>query len=385
MRRAFGHRIPGVGVYLETGGGLAGSSCQVAETAGRDPACDGLPCYSLVDFARVSQEVEMRSFRACARWGGIRRLVVLLLCVSLASLSAAAGEPAAREWVRMEEPTNSFFTGVWGRSWNNVYAVAWGGVVVHYDGVQWTRVAGPFEGTDHFKAVWGSSSADVWVVGAYGAAYHFDGQEWTSVPNPRGVELTDVWGPIYYARYATENGPYGSALLKDGGAGWVCQEFPSLAPQNAIWGTAKDDVYVVGDGGGIFHFDGVVWTQMATPTSERLLDVWGFAGGPVFVVGTNGTILQLIGSAWVQMPFPANPGTDDGVLPSLRAVWGSSPTDVLVCGEGTWANSAMLHFDGTQWRQCDSVPTVNAHGLWGTGPDDVFLVGFDGIFHSQAP
>jgi len=89
-----------------------------------------------------------------------------------------------------------------------------------------------------------------------------------------GVELTDIWRPIYYGRYATENGPYGSALLRDGGAGWVCQEIPSLAQQHAIWGMAKDDVYVVGDGGGIFHFDGVVWTQMPTPTNEILLDVW---------------------------------------------------------------------------------------------------------------
>jgi len=311
-------------------------------------------------------------------------LILGLVLVCMGQLVVVADDPTAREWISMQEPTNSFFTAVWGRSWNNVYAVAWGGVILHYDGAQWTRVAGPFEGTDHFHAIWGSSSADVWAVGAYGCAYHFDGEQWMSVPNPRGVELTDVWGPIYYARYATENGPYGSALLKDGGAGWVCQEFPSLAPQHAIWGTAKDDIYVVGDGGGIYHFDGSSWAQMSTPTSESLLDVWGFAGGPVFAVGTNGTILRMAGSTWVQMPFPANPGTADSVLPTLRAIWGASPADILVCGQGTVQNHAMLHFDGTQWRQCDDDPT-DAYGLWGSGTNDVFLVGFDGIFHYEGP
>ena len=325
----------------------------------------------------------MRSFRSFVRdISMVRLLVLVLISVLSASILAIAGDPVTREWVRMEEPTNSFFTGVWGRSWNNVYAVAWAGVVMHYDGVQWARVAGPFEGTDHFQAVWGSSSADVWVVGAYGAAYHYDGEQWTSSPNPRGVELTDVWGPIYYARYATENGLYGSALLKDGGAGWVCQEFPSLAPQYAIWGTAKDDIYVVGDGGGIYHFDGATWTEMSTPTTERLLDVWGFVGGPVFAVGTNGTILRLSGSGWIQMPFPANPGTADSVLPTLRAIWGVSPTDILVCGGSTLENHAMLHFDGAEWRQCDNDPT-DAYGMWGSSADDVFVVGFDGIFHSS--
>jgi len=284
----------------------------------------------------------------------------------------------------MDEPTNAFFTDIWGRSWNNVYAVGWGGVVVHYDGVRWTQVVGPFEDTDHFNAVWGSSSADVWVVGAYGAAYQFDGQVWTSIPNPRGVELTDVWGPIYYARYATENGPYGSALLKNGGDGWVGQEFPSLVPQRAIWGTAKDDIYVVGDGGSAFHFDGAVWTEMSTPTNEILLDVWGFAGGPVFAVGANGTILRANGMNWLKMPFPANPGTESTVLPTLRAIWGTSPTDILVCGDALGGNHAMLHYDGVQWRQCDDDP-MDAYGIWGTSTDDVFMVGFDGIFHSTAP
>ena len=120
---------------------------------------------------------------------------------------------------------------------------------------------------------------------------------------------------------------------------------------------------------------------MSTPTTEKLLDVWGFAGGPVFAVGANGTILQLSGSGWVQMPFPANPGTADSALPTLRAMWGASPTDILVCGESTLVNHAMLHFDGTEWRQCDNDLT-DAYGLWGSSTDDIFLVGFDGIFHS---
>lgn len=71
-------------------------------------------------------------------------------------------------------------------------------------------------------------------------------------------------------------------------------------------------------------------------------------------------------------------------LPTLRLVWGSSPSDILICGDGTLGNHALLHFDGTTWRQCEHDPT-DAYALWGTGTDDVFLVGFDGIYHSEAP
>ena len=103
-----------------------------------------------------------------------------------------------------------------------------------------------------------------------------------------GVELTDIWRPIHYGRYATENGPYGSALLRDGGAGWVCQEFPSLAPQHGIWGTAKDDVYVVGDGGGISHFDGTEWRQCSNVLTGDAHGIWGSSTNDVFVVGVDG-------------------------------------------------------------------------------------------------
>ncbi len=307
---------------------------------------------------------------------------------STRSFTAGGGgtgtDRTARIWTKMSEPTNAFLTSVWGRSWNNVYAAGWGGVIVHYNGVSWARINGPFEETSHFKAIWGSSSTDIWAVGAYGAAYHFDGTQWTSIPNPRGIELTDVWEPIYYVTYATENSLYGSTLLRYAGQGWIPQDIPTTTPLFSIWGTGTDNIFVVGAEGNILHYNGASWSKMSTPTTETLLDVWGFAGGPVFVVGTNGTILQLSGNTWNQMPYPLSIGTSGEPLPTLRAIWGTGPTDVLVCGDGTLNNRAMLYFDGSDWHQCDDEP-MDAYGIWGSSTDDVFLVGFEGIFHSTAP
>jgi len=105
----------------------------------------------------------------------------------------------------------------------------------------------------------------------------------------------------------------------------------------------------------------------------------------VSAVKVNGTILQLAGSTWIQIPFPANPETGGSLLPTLRAIWGASPTDILVCGQSLLDNHGVLNFDGTEWRQCSNVPTGDAHGIWGSSTNDVFLVGVDGIVHSTGP
>jgi len=293
--------------------------------------------------------------------------------------------PTARVWTKMSESRNAFFTSVWGRSWNNVYAAGWSGVIIHYNGTSWTRVTGPFEGTDHFKAIWGSSSTDIWAVGAYGAAYHLDGAQWMSIPNPRGIELTDVWEPVYYVTYATENSLYGSALLRYAGDAWVPQDIPTTTPLLSIWGTGPDNIFAAGAGGNILHYNGTSWSKMTTPPTETLLDVWGFTGGPVFAVGSNGTILRLSGGTWTQMPYPLSIGTSGEPLPTLRSIWGASPTDILVDGDGTLHNSARLHFNGTDWHQCAGGGLSDMYSIWGSSANDVFAAGFNGIFHSTAP
>jgi len=59
-----------------------------------------------------------------------------------------------------------------------------------------------------------------------------------------------------------------------------------------IWGTSPTDVFTVGDGGTILHYNGVEWESMSSGVYHRLLDVWGFSPKEVFVVGTWGQILH---------------------------------------------------------------------------------------------
>ena len=73
-------------------------------------------------------------------------------------------------------------------------------------------------------------------------------------------------------------------------------EIPSPPDLNETWGTASDDVYVLGDEGTLVHFDGIAWTRVPGPhtngTWNSLEAVSGSSSESVVAVGANGTILR---------------------------------------------------------------------------------------------
>jgi hypothetical protein len=91
----------------------------------------------------------------------------------------------------------------------------------------------------------------------------------------------------------------------------------------AVWGTARDNVYAGGLEGGIdiARYDGVSWTPMTLPPESCDFDILSIhgAGGDVFAVDTNGSILRAAGNSWSLVSFPT-------------AVWVAHADDVYVTG-----------------------------------------------------
>jgi hypothetical protein len=58
------------------------------------------------------------------------------------------------------------------------------------------------------------------------------------------------------------------------------------------WGASSRDVYAVGSGGAIIHYDGIEWSPLTSGTDLRLFSIWGTPSGDVFVVGDYGVILR---------------------------------------------------------------------------------------------
>lgn len=96
----------------------------------------------------------------------MKKTVLLLLpalmaaLINLSGTALAAGE---KEFVPMKSPTTESIRGVWGFSANDVYAVGEGGIILHYDGSNWTEMTSNTTAT--LQAIWGTSNTDLYAVG----------------------------------------------------------------------------------------------------------------------------------------------------------------------------------------------------------------------------
>jgi hypothetical protein len=188
-----------------------------------------------------------------------------------------------------------------------------------------------------------------------------------------------------------------------------------VADLRGVWGSARDDVWAVGDEGTLLHFDGKAWTREESPLEETLNDVWGAAADDVWAVGErdaeDGFILHYDGIAW-SVAYPR-------AGQRMVAVWGAGPDDVYALG-GAEKPTLVVRYDGNVWREVGLPPGVSfgqdvwvhpegaafvaafgdvarfdgeewgviaagleathtAQAVWGSAPDDVFVAGSNSV------
>jgi hypothetical protein len=80
---------------------------------------------------------------------------------------------------------------------SDVYAVGYGGQLLHNSGSGWTNL----QITGYFRDVWGSATDDVFVCGTGGLVKHFDGSTWTPLTTPTTEQLYGIWGDSYREVY----------------------------------------------------------------------------------------------------------------------------------------------------------------------------------------
>ena len=203
----------------------------------------------------------------------------------------------------------------------------------------------------------------------------------------------------------------------------------SRMPALGLWGFAASDVWAVGDGGMIAHFDGTTWTPKSGWASgaidpPSLNDVWVSEAGEVFAAGGStiwafekGQLVQIQGlqvdhieAIWGRLSgselhlfvagtngFPTHgeihrgrrnsagtwvwdpPHVDGTITPT--DLWGDSTTNVYL----TTGECDILHYGGSTWAPAtgyNKPPATACYGLnavWGSGAKDIFAVGDDEI------
>jgi hypothetical protein len=193
-------------------------------------------------------------------------------------------------------------------------------------------------------------------------------------------------------------------------AGWVDPLLREASIRD-MWGTAPDDLYLAGDAGIVWHWDGSRFDPMDTGVQVRLEGIWGIASDNIVAVGP-GHVVQWNGMGWnditpgghesYQSVWGAETGeyyvvTEQGRVwrsdpdgrwywqdfhyPNFQAVWGTAADDVVVAGCGFFANG-VFHWDGTAWSPMGATGDFDVCGIWGFSSEDIWVAGVEAsLYH----
>jgi hypothetical protein len=252
---------------------------------------------------------------------------------------------------------------LWGTGKNDVYAVGENGLVRHYDGLRWSVIATPTAKT--LLGLWGRGD-DMFAVGDGGVVVRGTGT--TIVPSTSGP---NSWRRAWHTGSTFFLAGSAGTLLEGDGVTWT-PHTGSAQDLSDLWGTSTSDVYVVGDGGTILHWNGSAFSPAQTSTvAVQLFGAWGIVSGPtttVFAVGAGGTILRSTGGGnWTQMTSNTNK--------TLQGVWGTSATNVYAVS----SNGTIHYYNGSTWTELPTTYTQPLYAIWGSGPNDILVVGGAGM------
>ena len=282
--------------------------------------------------------------------------------------------------------------GIWGSASDSVWAVGTNGTILFWNGKVWTSQGGQASGVD-LNGVWGRSPTDVWVAGNAASYLHWDGASWnysvtTTLWTGRGNNplqdllavggnqnytwVVDSWGGSAF--WDTTLTPPDWSLFFDYPAGKL--------PLYGVWSDSQANTYYVGQAGKVFRDDkyntlgtGVVELvnpDPTTPYQNDLFAIWGSSPTDVWIVGDGGIVLH-----WDDNPVLTTPLTLKGNLPTrARAIWGTGSNDIWVAGDG----GKVSRWNGGAFENVPQNYADNLRGIW-VNSGDVWAVAESGIIY----
>ena len=135
----------------------------------------------------------------------------------------------------------------------------------------------------------------------------------------------------------------------------------------AAWGSDADDVWFVGKGGRVLHWNGATLSPRDAGTTKDLFGVWGKSRSEAYIVG-DGVILSWNGAKW-QSEAPDGTGILRGVhVPA-------DGTSVLACGDG---GVVLRRGNDGKWQKEETNSKINLQAIWATSASKVWAVGEQG-------
>ncbi len=203
-----------------------------------------------------------------------------------------------------------------------------------WNGNEWDikRIPYNYQGTDFInpiQSVFVFAANDIWFCG--NGVIHWDGSNYVPISIP-----TNVWGPYQ---------------------------------MNKLWGSSNNDLYIVGNGGNIAHYENGVWTKIESGTDLDLTDIYGDSEGNLYAAGVN--IAEIKGvvvkgdqsgnwSVMIEGDIIDESELFDKLYGSLTSIWADDNNTIYTGG-----NLLYQYKDG-EWDYVRSLPENFINGNPGT-------------------
>jgi hypothetical protein len=276
-------------------------------------------------------------------------------------------------WTEYTIPDEVKLTGAWVFNDNLIYVMGdklwrWNGTIWEREKVfiyQTQREAG-FADDSYFAL----SPTDMWIVG--GIAYHYyDGSadEFRGDSVYRGARA--CWGISSDDMFLV--GDSGRIYHYDG---QKFSKFPQITtkPLYSVWGTSHNDVWAAGFNEStaqsvLLHFDGASWSEQdlkqigdIRPLSHALGEVWATDSAGHKIVVTSGSLLhrRTDNGPWRSDSGLIQNRLNDGYFIGLWDVRGNNINDFCAAGDGGFIS----HWNGKSWKRYDEL----------YNPNDIFYI-----------
>jgi len=182
--------------------------------------------------------------------------------------------------------------------------------VLHFDGVKYKRYNNNFplmpngDGWN-FYSTWGTSSEDFYVVGQHGMIAHYNGHSWTKIASGTDLPINDIYGvnnkmiflpACYIIRFGNDSNEKKLLYLSDNKLFYYYWPY-SHRELASVWIDEKNILYTCG--GGIFkRFAYNKWKEYKMNPLIMTTRIRGNASNDIFVVGHYGLLLHYNGLTW---------------------------------------------------------------------------------------
>lgn len=128
---------------------------------------------------------------------------------------------------------------------------------------------------------------------------------------------------------------------------------PSVSRLNAVWAADSKHAWAVGYSGKILFFDGVNWTEQFDGSGDLFYDVEGLSGNDVWASGSSlGQMAHYDGTSWTAVDTPGS---------YMTALSMRTASDAWSVG----GNGDILRYDGSTWSDVTKPAEMDTNTYWG--------------------